>query len=57
MQRLIAGASLLGIFAAMQGFVPGFDRDVGFRQRRRDAHRPRSDPVARREHAAEAIVV
>ena len=27
---LIAGASILGILAAMQGFVPGFDRDGGF---------------------------
>ncbi|MFO1010660.1 MAG: oligopeptide transporter, OPT family [Planctomycetota bacterium] len=26
---LIAGASILGILAAMQGFLPGFDRDAG----------------------------
>ncbi|MBK7877944.1 MAG: oligopeptide transporter, OPT family [Planctomycetes bacterium] len=26
---LIAGASILGILAAMQGFLPGFDRDTG----------------------------
>ncbi|MFO1054411.1 MAG: oligopeptide transporter, OPT family [Planctomycetota bacterium] len=26
---LIAGASILGILAAMQSFIPGFDRDIG----------------------------
>ena len=26
---LIAGASILGILAAMLGFMPGFDRDTG----------------------------